>query len=48
MGSLVVVKLRLVGVAAVLGEAQFGLALLDERQRGEIISVGCGAVRIER
>jgi hypothetical protein len=48
VGSLVVVELCLVGVAAVLGEAQFGLTLIDERQRGEIISVGCGAVGIER
>jgi hypothetical protein len=48
VGSLVVVELCLVGVAAVLGEAQLGLTLIDDRQRGQISFVGCGAFCIER
>jgi len=48
VGSLVVIELGLVGVAAVLREPEFGLALIDAGQRGEVMFVGCGAIGVER
>jgi hypothetical protein len=48
VGSLVVVELCLVGVAAVMCEPEFGLALIDAGERGGIIFVGCGGVGVER
>jgi hypothetical protein len=48
VGSLVVVELHLVRVAAVLGETQFGLTTIDRRDRGTVMAIGGGAVGIER
>jgi hypothetical protein len=48
LGSLVVVQLCLVGVAAVLSETQFGLTTIDRGDRGKVIVIGGGAGGVER
>jgi hypothetical protein len=48
LGSLVVVELGLVCVAAVLSETQFGLAAIDRGGRSTVIVIGAGAVGVER
>jgi hypothetical protein len=48
LGSLVVVELYLVCVAAVLGETQFGLAPVDRGDSGTVIVIGAGTVGVER
>jgi hypothetical protein len=45
LGSLVVVELGLVCVAAVLSETQFGLAAIDRGGRSTVIVIGAGACR---
>jgi hypothetical protein len=47
VGALAVVKLRLVGIAAVLGEAQLGLPLTEGRLRARVVLVGCRTVGVE-
>jgi hypothetical protein len=48
LGSLVVVELRLVCVAAVLSETQFGLPPLSDSERYKVIVIGRRAVGVER
>ena len=48
LGSLVVVQLRLVCVAAVLSETQLGLPPLGEGDRHEVVVIGGRAGGIER
>jgi hypothetical protein len=48
LGSLVVVELYLVRVAAVLSETQFGLTTINRCGRGTVMVVGGGAVGVER
>jgi hypothetical protein len=48
LGTLVVVQLRLMRVAAVLSETQFGLAPFGGRNRYEVIVIGGRAAGIKR
>jgi hypothetical protein len=47
LGALVVVELRLVCVAAVLGETQFGLTSIDRSSLGIVMITGAGPVGVE-
>jgi hypothetical protein len=47
LGSLAVIKLHLVRVAAILGETQFGLSLLEEGLSAGVVLVGGGSINIE-
>jgi hypothetical protein len=47
LGSLAVIKLHLVRVAAILGETQLGLSLLEGGLSARIVLVGGGSINIE-